>query len=67
MPTNAIAFRSTHAITIISEFPYRHIQIVLRLYKSPAEILMGFDVDACSVGYDGERVILYTLIMIQRM
>jgi hypothetical protein len=56
MPTNAIAFRSTHAITIISEFPYRHIQIVLRLYKSPAEILMGFDVDACSVGYDGEKV-----------
>lgn len=56
MPTNAIAFRSTHAITIISEFPYRHIQIVLRLYKSPAEILMGFDVDACSVGFDGDKV-----------
>jgi len=29
---------------------------VLRLYKSPAEVLMGFDVDCCSVGYDGKRV-----------
>eukprot|EP01126_Amoeba_proteus_P055454 TRINITY_DN6887_c0_g3_i3.p1 TRINITY_DN6887_c0_g3~~TRINITY_DN6887_c0_g3_i3.p1 ORF type:complete len:1928 (-),score=499.26 TRINITY_DN6887_c0_g3_i3:166-5883(-) len=52
----AIAFRSTHAITIISQYPYRHIQIVLRLYKSPAEVLMGFDVDACAVGYDGKNV-----------
>lgn len=56
IPQSAIAFRSTHAITIVSQFPYRHIQIVLRLYKSPAEILMGFDVDACSVGYDGKSV-----------
>eukprot|EP00697_Spironema_sp_BW2_P015776 gnl/Spiro4/6750_TR3486_c0_g1_i1.p1 gnl/Spiro4/6750_TR3486_c0_g1~~gnl/Spiro4/6750_TR3486_c0_g1_i1.p1 ORF type:complete len:1979 (+),score=693.93 gnl/Spiro4/6750_TR3486_c0_g1_i1:115-5937(+) len=52
----AIAFRSEHAVTIVSEFPYRHIQIILRLYKSPAEILMGFDVDSCSVGYDGTNV-----------
>jgi len=28
----------------------------LRLYKSPAEILMGFDIDCCSVGFDGVRV-----------
>ena len=32
------------------------IQIVLRLYESPAEVLLGFDVDCCCVGYDGERV-----------
>ena len=31
-------------------------QIVLRLYNSPAEVLMGFDVDACACGYDGSRV-----------
>jgi hypothetical protein len=34
----------------------RHTQIILRLYKSPAEILMGFDVDSCCVGYDGRDV-----------
>ena len=32
------------------------VQIVLRLYESPAEVLLGFDVDCCCVGYDGERV-----------
>lgn len=32
------------------------LQIVLRIYESPAEVLLGFDVDCCCVGYDGERV-----------
>ena len=32
------------------------VQIVLRLYESPAEVLLGFDVDCCCFGYDGERV-----------
>ncbi|KAK8789860.1 hypothetical protein WA158_006640 [Blastocystis sp. Blastoise] len=56
IPYNVIAFRSAYAISIVSQFPYRHIQIILRLYSSPAEILMGFDVDSCAVGYDGKQV-----------
>eukprot|EP01118_Nematostelium_gracile_P012221 TRINITY_DN4433_c0_g2_i4.p1 TRINITY_DN4433_c0_g2~~TRINITY_DN4433_c0_g2_i4.p1 ORF type:complete len:598 (+),score=159.56 TRINITY_DN4433_c0_g2_i4:17-1810(+) len=56
VPADVLCFRSEHAVTIISQFPYRHIQVILRLYKSPAEILMGFDVDACSVGFDGDKV-----------
>ena len=47
--------RTAHAITIIGQFPHRHIQLVLRMYRSPAEVLLGFDVDACSVGFDGFR------------
>ena len=31
-------------------------QIVLRAYSSPAEILMGFDIDSCCFGFDGTRV-----------
>ena len=56
IPNTALAFRSAYAISIVSQFPYRHIQIVLRLYSSPAEILMGFDVDSCSCGFDGKQV-----------
>ena len=56
IPYTALAFRSAYAISIVSQFPYRHIQIVLRLYSSPAEILMGFDVDSCSCGFDGKQV-----------
>ena len=40
----------------MSEFPYRKVQIVLRLYKTLAEVLHGFDVDACSIGFDGHTV-----------
>lgn len=34
----------------------RHIQIILRLYRSKAEILTHFDVDCCCFGYDGTQV-----------
>jgi hypothetical protein len=40
IPASAICFRSKHAVSIVSKYPYRHVQIILRLYKSPAEILM---------------------------
>ncbi|KAF8347407.1 hypothetical protein F5887DRAFT_955634 [Amanita rubescens] len=36
--------------------PYRSVQIVLRLYHSPAEILVGFNIDALCCAYDGARV-----------
>ena len=32
------------------------IQIVLRLYDSPTEVLIGFDVDCCCCAYDGRNV-----------
>ena len=48
--------RTKNAITIVSQYPSRHIQIVLRLYKSISEILTGFDVDCSCVAYDGSNV-----------
>ncbi|KAJ3108241.1 hypothetical protein HDU97_001775 [Phlyctochytrium planicorne] len=55
-PHEVLAFRTPNAISIVSQYPFRHIQIVLRLYKSPAEVLAGFDVDVCTVGFDGKDV-----------
>ncbi|GMH44409.1 hypothetical protein BSKO_12361 [Bryopsis sp. KO-2023] len=55
-PFDVLCFRSAHTITLVSEYPYRHIQIVLRLYSSPFEVIAGFDVDSCAVGYDGKKV-----------
>ena len=46
-----------HAVTFYREFPLRSIQVVTRLYKSPAEVLHGFDIDSCCVGFDGEKVL----------
>lgn len=56
LPYSSIAIRGKHAITIVSQYPHRHIQFVVRLYKTKTEILAGFDVDCCSVGYDGTNV-----------
>ncbi|EMC98915.1 hypothetical protein BAUCODRAFT_65248 [Baudoinia panamericana UAMH 10762] len=48
--------RTKNAITIVSHYPTRHVQIVLRIYKSISEILTGFDVDCSCAAYDGEQV-----------
>lgn len=48
--------RTKNAITIASQYPTRHVQIVLRLYKSVSEILTGFDVDCSCFAYDGAQV-----------
>ena len=40
----------------LAQYPHRSVQIVLRLYSSPSEILTGFDVDSPCVAFDGTRV-----------
>ena len=42
-------------------------QIVLRLYHSPAEILAGFDVDTACVAYDGTRVLAHPRSIVAMM
>ncbi|KAF1828832.1 ankyrin [Decorospora gaudefroyi] len=48
--------RTKNAITIASQYPTRHVQIVLRIYRSISEILTGFDVDCSCAAYDGKQV-----------
>lgn len=48
--------RTKNAITIAFQYPTRHVQIVLRLYKSVSEISTGFDVDCSCFAYDGTQV-----------
>ncbi|KDR74285.1 hypothetical protein GALMADRAFT_574798 [Galerina marginata CBS 339.88] len=56
VPWDVTCIRTKHTVSIHSQYPYRSVQIVLRLYYSPAEILAGFDVDAPCCAYDGNRV-----------
>lgn len=56
IPWDVACIRTKHTVSIHSQYPYRAVQIVLRLYQSPAEILAGFDVDAPCCCFDGERV-----------
>jgi hypothetical protein len=41
--------RTSNPITFAMDHPRRHVQVILRLYHSPAEILLGFDVDSSAV------------------
>ena len=54
--TSSIFIRSKYAITVIYNIKdlkkLVKIQIILRLYSSPEEILYGFDVDSCCIGCD---------------
>ncbi|KAH9483205.1 hypothetical protein JR316_0005309 [Psilocybe cubensis] len=56
VPWDVTCIRTKHTVSIHSQYPYRSVQIVLRLYQSPAEILAGFDIDAPCCAYDGNRV-----------
>lgn len=54
--TETTTVRTKNAITICSQYPTRHIQIVLRIYKNVSEILTGFDIDCSGSAYDGKQV-----------
>ncbi|KAJ8080933.1 hypothetical protein PM082_017768 [Marasmius tenuissimus] len=56
VPWDVTCVRTKHTVSIHSQYPYRSVQIVLRLYNSPAEILAGFDIDSACFAYDGSRV-----------
>ena len=56
IPWDVTCVRTKNTVSIHSQYPYRIIQIVLRIYQSPAEAMAGFDVDASTCVYDGERV-----------
>ena len=51
LPTEIIA-KSTHAITLMGCGIFRPIQFILRIYRSPSEVLQGFDIDSCCLGFD---------------
>lgn len=54
--TETTTVRTKNAITIASQYPTRHVQIVLRIYRSISEILTGFDVDCSCAAFDGKQL-----------
>ncbi|KAG9009823.1 hypothetical protein FRB93_005094 [Tulasnella sp. JGI-2019a] len=57
VPWEVTSVRTKNAVSIHCQYPYRSIQIILRLYQSPAEVLAGFDVDSSCVAFNGDRVL----------
>lgn len=58
--------RNKNCVTVIFEnnqYIYQKyiIQLILRIYKTPSEILHGFDVGSSAVGFDGKDVLFTSL------
>ncbi|KDQ15117.1 hypothetical protein BOTBODRAFT_32093 [Botryobasidium botryosum FD-172 SS1] len=51
----ALVVRNSRTITFFSDYPTKRIQIVLKLVKDPKEVLLNFDLDICSLGWDGKE------------
>lgn len=48
--------RTSTSISILFEYPYRHIHISLNHYNNILDILLNFEIDCCALLYDGENV-----------
>lgn len=53
-PTFAV--RNCRTITLYSTFPIRRVQIILKIVPTPKDVLLGFDLDICKVGWDGKEL-----------
>jgi hypothetical protein len=45
--------KNSKTVSFLSSYPHRRFQIILKLVQNPAEVLLNFDLDICSMGYDG--------------
>ncbi|KAJ7753722.1 hypothetical protein B0H16DRAFT_1833847 [Mycena metata] len=54
--TRTFAVRNIKTITFYAKYPLRRIQIVLKLARSPRDVLLNFDLDICAMGWDGSNV-----------
>lgn len=53
-----LVVKNARTINLLSSYPHRRIQIVLKLLHSLTDVLLNFDLDACAVGFDGSRVLM---------
>ena len=59
-PTNKpkLVIRSAKTIDLLAAYPYRRLQIILRLLSTPLDILSRFDLDACAIAFNGTEVVM---------
>ncbi len=50
--------RTANATTLKRSWPHRHVQVILRMYDSPVDVLCSFDIDCCACGFDGRDVLV---------
>lgn len=54
---DVLVVRTPRSLTFATGWPRRNIQVILRLYQSPSEVLIGFDLDCVGFLFDGSNVL----------
>ncbi|EPS35743.1 hypothetical protein H072_10808, partial [Dactylellina haptotyla CBS 200.50] len=49
--------KNGRTITLLGTYPHRRVQIIMKKIKSPAGVLLNFDLDQVAIGYTGESVL----------
>ena len=52
-----LILRTALAVSFYAGHPQRTIQLILRRHSCVADVIFGFDVDACQLAYDGKTVL----------
>ena len=61
LPSDALrqlVVKNAKTINLLTAYPNRRVQIVLKLLPSPTDILLNFDLDACAIGFDGSHILM---------
>jgi hypothetical protein len=59
IPCKSFLVRTLNSVTIMSEMPNRNVQIIIILVCSVEELLFFFDIDCCTVAFDGQSVLVH--------
>ena len=58
MAGEKIVIRNANTITFLARYPTRRLQVVLKLSKTAADVLLKFDLDQCGMGFNGTTVLM---------
>jgi len=53
-----LVVKNAKTINLLTSYPNRRIQIVLKLLPTPTDVLLNFDLDACAIAFDGSNVFM---------
>ncbi|CAZ85051.1 unnamed protein product [Tuber melanosporum] len=53
---NFYVMKNAKTLTLMSDYPERRIQIILKMTRSEAEVLLNFDLDPCAMCWNGKEV-----------
>lgn len=60
LTTRVLCVVTESAVTFTAGYPVRQVQVVLRRFASPTDVLSSFDVDCCAFAFDGTRAMALT-------